>query len=275
MEELCFDNLIDDTIGVINSFLDFRSTAALKQTCKRMNLLLDYNFYTDEYAEYNSYYNGVYPLLLKDMRELVVSNNLLRGICTVCGEEKEINSNGMIDVEKDIETPEKFERLKLRNIICENITVCSFSNLKFLHLHEVTADYFHFPISLNTLALEQCEIDDITLPKNLEYLLLDTVDIESIDVNDNLKVIRVTDSIIGLEGDPQLKVFIAAYTRFYRYQTVYGTHFEILILSKVENLNIEEVTVDKLFIDKESSDIKIDSYKEIISEEELETFKIY
>ena len=118
MAELTFDDLIDDVLGVINSFLDYRSTAALKQTCKRMSSsIIDYNFYTDEYARYNPSYNRVYPLLIEDQKELVVSTNIIRGQCTRCGEEKEINEYGYINIEEEIETPEKFKSIKLSNII--------------------------------------------------------------------------------------------------------------------------------------------------------------
>lgn len=273
-EEIKFDHIPDDVVRVINSFLDFRSTANFKSTCKRYNSLLDYNFYEEEYAKYNQSYKGIYPLLIEDQRELVVKTNGIRGICTICNEEKFVNEFGMINLEEEIKNPEKFKRLKLRNIFCENITLCSFSNLNFLHLHKVAADYFHFPIGLNTIALEQCEIDDIILPKNLEYLLLDTVDIESIEVNDNLKVIHVTDSSIGLEGDPLLKAFVAARTRFYQYQTIYGIDLEVLILVSTTNMELENVTTDKLYLKDTNAELEPGSYKEFMNSEELKIFKI-
>lgn len=265
--------LVDDVLRVVNSFLDYRSTSALKRTCKRMNTLLEYHFDTDEYTSYNPHFKGEYPLLIKDFQERVISSNIVEGTCTNCGEIKTINNYGNVDIESEIENHEKFKRLKLSDIAIENIVLCQFSNLKLIHLYNVDSVFIHFPKNLETLALERCELEELVLPKNLTYLLLDTVDIDTIEINDNLNVIHVCDSYIGMEGDPKLTVFIAVRSRFYNFQTIYNLELELLIMVSVRNIELEQVTAKKMYLE-DVENITLESYDKELTREEANEFKI-
>jgi len=268
-----FQDIPDDVIRVVNKFLDFRSTASLKTTCKRYNSILNYNFYKDEYANYNPYYKDTYPLLIENQKEVVTKFNIINGPCISCGEEKQINEFGIIDFE-EIENPNSFKRMRMKEIICENMAICQFSNLESLHLHRVSVDYFHLPLNLKTLIIEQSEFEDITLTKNLEILVIEASDIESIEVNDKLQAIHASDSFIALEGDPQLKVFIAVHTKFYHHQAIYGIDFEVLILDSIPFIEFDSVTTNKLYLKNTDTELEPDSYNKFMSEEEIKEFKV-